>query len=149
MARFRITTCIYWTLITIFLIVGCDRNAVSAMDPEIFELSVGESHYISFLDQTVTLDEVAADSRCPSASNVNCFWEGNAELVLTFSGQRSDNLTLVVNSSERVNTESDSTTWQVLGWRAQVVQLTPGTQIDVPINQSDYISRLRILPMDE
>lgn len=54
---------------------------VTTADPgEPFRLRVGERARVAGDDLAVAFVEVAGDSRCPK--NVNCFWAGDAEVVL-------------------------------------------------------------------
>lgn len=94
-----------------------EQVAVKARLQERFTVGVGEIAEIQDESVRVRLDSVPEDSRCPQ--NAVCIWAGNARvrLTLTKSGAQQQQLEL--------NTTSEPKAASYLGYRVQLVELTP------------------------
>lgn len=91
--------------------------AVKPRLQERFTFAVGEIAEVQDESVRARLDSVPEDSRCPQ--NVACIWAGNARvrITMTKSGGQKQQLEL--------NTETEPKAASYLGYRVQLVQLTP------------------------
>jgi hypothetical protein len=123
-------------LLSLILIsFACKKESGSAsVNPKI-EISKGDKYFVSE-HMSVSLDSVLNDSRCPS--NVNCIWEGNAEVRFVYlNGTKMVKFSLNTNSSMRKDTLLD-------GYTIELVRLTPYPDTEKVIEQKDYKAELKI-----
>jgi hypothetical protein len=91
--------------------------AVKTKLQERFTFAVGEIAEVQDESLRARLDSVPEDSRCPQ--NTACVWAGNARIRITMtkSGAQKQQLEL--------NTDTEPKVASYLGYRVQLVQLTP------------------------
>jgi len=153
----------YLLLLLLILLSSCsikesvDDNIIQ-VSPEIpFELKVGKTAEIE--GHQFTFKEVSSDSRCPA--NALCIWEGEATIVLV-SLDDEDNIGyayLSTNSTEAFVPLFPQTNIQErckldvctsvspeynLGYLISLNSLLPERDVDVEIQQSDYIATFTI-----
>ena len=83
------------------------------------------------------MDSILNDSRCPK--DVNCIWEGNAEvrLALILQGNYQHYLILNTNQNFRTDTLIDNLRYKLVG-------LSPYPEINETISNVDYIAKIMI-----
>lgn len=103
-----------------------------------FDLKAGATASIENGNLTIALDRVTADSRCPT--NVTCFWEGDATVVLTLQQKDSkEPSTAEIHTSGRFATEI------VAGnYRIKLQALKPYPNSDVKIDPKAYVATLLV-----
>ena len=152
----------YLLLLLLILLSSCsikesvDDNIIQ-VSPEIpFELKVGKTAEIE--GHQFTFKEVSSDSRCPA--NALCIWEGEATIVLV--SLDNNNQEGIVNISTK-NDEvvplfpqtyiEEKCVWDFcnfvsppyeLGYFISLNSLSPERDVDVEIQQSDYIATFTI-----
>jgi len=152
----------YLLLLLLILLSSCsikesvDDNIIQ-VSPEIpFELKVGQTAEIE--GHQFTFKEVSSDSRCPA--NALCIWEGEATIVLV--SLDNNNQEGIVNISTK-NDEvvplfpqtyiEEKCVWDFcnfvsppyeLGYFISLNSLSPERDVDVEIQQSDYIATFTI-----
>ncbi len=99
-----------------------------------FDLKQGTSATIAGEGLTVSFVSVPSDSRCPS--DVNCFWEGNAEVQLTLSKPGYPTTTVVLNTTLEPKSASYA------GYTVSLQGLAPYPKSTGTIDQSDYVTTL-------
>ena len=152
----------YLLLLLLILLSSCsikesvDDNIIQ-VSPEIpFELKVGQTAEIE--GHQFIFKEVSSDSRCPA--NALCIWEGEATIVLV--SLDNNNQEGIVNISTK-NDEvvplfpqtyiEEKCVWDFcnfvsppyeLGYFISLNSLSPERDVDVEIQQSDYIATFTI-----
>jgi hypothetical protein len=98
-----------------------------------FEITPGGTVRIAGTTQTVTIESVPQDSRCPA--NVTCVWAGNAEIRLTVRSADRD-------SSVGLNTTVEPHAATVGALRIELKALSPEPHAGTPIPSGAYRARL-------
>ena len=93
---------------------------------ESFQLSYRESLNIQSTPLVVTFRAVHDDSRCPKG--VECFWQGNAGIILSVSG-----------ADLLLNTTLDPQETGYKGYKIHLVTVDPRPIVGVQLRPEDYI----------
>lgn len=99
-----------------------------------FNIKVGQTRTIAGQGLNVTFDGVLSDSRCPI--DVNCFWQGNAEVQVTLSKAGNPSSTVVLNTGVSPNTAT------YLNYEVELTDLNPDPVSTSTINPNDYVATL-------
>ena len=99
-----------------------------------FNLKAFQSATVSGEGLTVRFDTVVSDSRCPS--DVQCFWEGNAEVQVTLTKTGSPSQTFVLNTA----LEPKKATYGV--YEVELLGLAPTPISTSSIASGDYVATL-------
>jgi hypothetical protein len=103
-----------------------------------FSIKVGQQLKLEGADSQVKFKGVPQDSRCPT--NVNCVWEGNAEVSLEWMVDKCPtSITLNTHATSGTGAES-----KVGGFRVKLIQLEPYPHSEKKISPSDYTATLVI-----
>ena len=125
-------------LLAIGVFTACN-NSISDQGNSIHgnaTLNLGETKYNVTTENTVSLDSVLSDSRCPI--DVQCIWAGNAAARFTFLDHgHVIPFTLNTNAAFPVDT-------LISGYRIRLIDLKPAPHSGVVIKQSDYKADLLI-----
>ena len=103
---------------------------------EIFSLNYQEKKHNADENIGIKFESVLSDSRCPI--DVNCVWEGNAEVEFTFSKNN-------VLRSIVLNTGIEPSKVSLFGYEIKLVRLEPPVLSNNPPEQEDYIAYLVII----
>lgn len=131
------------TLIILVLLSSCSKNNELGGDTtfvlnDTLELSANKSALNSQNQLTISIDSVLNDSRCPS--NANCIWMGNAAVRFLFTNN-DEVKKFVLNTNGGTNYPSDTT---IDGYYIKLVTLSPYTEANKDILQSEYVAELLI-----
>ena len=99
------------------------------------ELAVGSAVNVDGI--SILFESVTGDSRCPL--NVQCVWEGNAEISLRLTRTQSSDLV-------SVNTNLEPRVIRYAGQEIRVADLTPYPVYGEPLDPSTYIVALMLIP---
>ncbi|HUG40865.1 MAG TPA: hypothetical protein VMM12_10280 [Longimicrobiales bacterium] len=113
---------------------------VGAADP--FTLSPGQEATSSSLDLTIRFVDVATDSRCPI--DVDCVWEGDAEVVIHLGEPGEERLVSLHTPGERIGL---GTVDLSSGHRLELIELLPDDRSDRPIVQKEYRATFRLVAL--
>ena len=118
--------------IVLLFALGCNDKSVGPDQvnlklDEAFELKVGQTATVNGF--ALTFSYIANDSRCPK--NVECFWPGNAAVVLTFSDEP-DTLNTSVQPHEIAHN----------GYIIRLIELSPYPEYPQVIQKDNYAARL-------
>ena len=126
--------------------IECSRDAQETSSDELAARAVVESTYtlrigggqgISELKVMLWFDSLLSDNRCPA--NIECVWEGNAEVLLALVsdviGQR-----FTLNTSSR----SGPTSFVFHDYCFSIDRLLPYPHLDSSYSVDDYILSVRI-----
>ena len=102
---------------------------------DIFPLNYQEKKHNADENISIKFKRVLSDSRCPI--DVNCVWEGNAEVEFIFSKNN-------VWRSIILNTGIEPSKVSLFGYEIQLVSLEPPVLSNDPPDQEDYIAYLVI-----
>ncbi len=97
------------------LLVAC---ATSPLLDETRTFIIQEGATAQQRDLTITFVRIVADSRCPA--NVQCVWEGNAEVELRIAGKSATAAVMKLNTNSRFAREA-----AYLGYLVRLVELAP------------------------
>lgn len=118
---------------------------IAATLGEVVTLRRGESARIAAESLTLAFHAVGIDSRCPT--DVNCVWEGNAEIGIEIEKAGHPAARLELNTSpcapclgKPTGTEPRRASY--LGYDVELHALAPERTSDVPIAQRDYVASL-------
>ena len=116
------------SLVIIVLAAACHRvtNSGGPVLSEKFTVKFGQQVLIRSEGLTVKLDSVTNDSRCPK--NAECFWAGNARIVLEVNGKT--NLAL--------NTYLDPKEGDFRNYHFKLLDLKPYPEMTGQIKLNDY-----------
>jgi hypothetical protein len=103
---------------------------------ESFTVRYHESATVQNEGLSLTFAEFVSDSRCPS--NVQCVWEGNAEVKATADKSNEQPQTFSLNTNGRYETEAS-----YQGYRVELVSLAPYPEAERSIAPQDYCVELR------
>ena len=119
-----------------------EQQAKSLILKQSLEISPGEC--ISDDNQLeICFDSVSSDSRC--AIDVQCVWEGNAAVEVTFS-INGENHQLTLNTNGQSRFPADTTINQ---YHITLSGLAPEPVSTVKINQEDYVATLVIDELED
>ncbi|CAK8721339.1 hypothetical protein KKHLCK_10585 [Candidatus Electrothrix laxa] len=114
--------------------IACAQNKQQENFPQIVELQPRATKKVNN-DLTIRLTSVLEDSRCPT--DMQCAWEGNAEIMLELSG--GDLETVHLNTGPQFpSTETYN------GYTITLQELKPYPTEGMSIGESDYIAVLSI-----
>ena len=121
-------------------LVSCATEPASIQTPPLgadFTLAPGEMATIGATGLAVTFVRVVSESRCPVNPQIQCIWEGTAQLQLRVSG---------LGSARDVPIETLSTanTATVDGYVVRLRDLTPGPRVEAPTPPERYRATLRV-----
>ena len=100
------------------------------------EMANFETKYNHEKNIVLRMDSVLGDSRCPS--NVQCVWEGNAEVRFLFTVD-SKGTDFVLNTHGGKQFNSDTV---ISGYRIKLLDLAPYPEDPVEILQVEYYSKV-------
>jgi hypothetical protein len=106
-----------------------------------FTLFLGQTVEISEAGLTITFVDVLEDSRCPG--DVDCFWEGQATILLTI--QKTDQPVGTLELTYR-ETHEELATKKVNNYTITLVNIAPDPVSTVVIQPADYQATLRVSP---
>lgn len=120
---------------------GDPKGDVEMSDVEnSYELKVGAGKIITELNVMLYFDSLLSDSRCPA--NVECVWEGNAEVSLVLlSDEVGERFTLNTSS------QTGPTSFIFNGYNFSISRLNPRPHTDSSYNRDDYLLTVRIEKM--
>jgi hypothetical protein len=119
-------------LVVVVLVVACHR-VTDLSEPGLgakFTVKFGQQVLIRSEGLTVKLDSVTEDSRCPT--NAECFWSGNARIVLQVDG----------NANMALNTNSGPKEAIFRNYQFKLVDLKPYPEMPGQIKLNDYAAEL-------
>ncbi|WP_339134702.1 MAG: hypothetical protein WGN25_16070 [Candidatus Electrothrix sp. GW3-4] len=118
----------------LIMLAACAKGPQPEDFPQTIELRSGASKKVSN-DLTIRLNTVLEDSRCPT--NVECAWEGNAEILLELSGGDLE--------STHLNTGGQFPKTEVYnGYTITLEDLKPHPVEGESIPEKDYIAVLSV-----
>ncbi|HKI45547.1 MAG TPA: hypothetical protein VKA08_09485 [Balneolales bacterium] len=119
-------------LVVIVWVAACHRVTDSSRPGlgEKFTVKFGQQVLIRSEALTVKLDSVTDDSRCPK--NSECFWAGNARIVLEVNG----------NSSLALNTYLEPKEAVFHNYQFKLVDLQPYPEMPGQTKLNDYAAEL-------
>jgi hypothetical protein len=109
-----------------------------------FDLRAGGSVVIASDQLRISLQEVRNDSRC--AVDVQCVWEGDAEVVLRVEAPPAHHEDVVLHTSG--HNGPDAKVADVLGHRFELKDLKPANKSKHPIDPKAYVATLVISRLD-
>ncbi len=117
-----------------FLFLSCDKG--STLPPEGLvlepvEIKVGQSVTIDGGQLTFQFESVPDDSRCPELAE--CFWAGNAIVVLRFSDRQGT-----------LNTSLEPRGVRYGAYEIKLISLTPYPRFPVQIPKDSYVAKLEV-----
>ena len=127
-----------WFLAAI-IYMGCETNLELKSTLHLndtIELANFETKYNYENNLNLRMDSVLSDSRCPS--NVQCVWEGNAEVRFLFT-ENSIQTGFVLNTHGGSQFNSDTV---ISGYEIKLLKLSPYRKDPVEILQVEYYSEV-------
>jgi hypothetical protein len=133
-------------ILAVFLDWGCEKRfALHDTLPlnDTVEIANFETRYNHTEKIRLRMDSVLSDSRCPS--NVDCFWEGNAQVRFFF---RADSILteFVLNTHGGNPFRSDTV---ISGYEIQLLGLSPYPEDPGEILQMEYVSKIMVKAVPE
>lgn len=118
---------------------GCsDKGLTKPVDlDEEFTLKVGETASFGS-GARLTMDSVVTDSRCPL--DVDCVWEGNAEVRLSYLSPDHPPVRFILNTSGSMRTDTTIQSYSI-----SLLALAPQRKSTVPVMQKEYIATLKVV----
>jgi hypothetical protein len=111
------------------------RFPYSSEQPFEVVLAIGEEILVDGIFRLLFSD-VSGDSRC--AVDVVCVWEGNAEVVVGLTLGTGPTVPFTLNTSLEPGEAEHG------NYRVSLLELSPETRSDAPIDRGSYRARLRI-----
>ena len=120
---------------------GASEEEVAVVVGDEFRVGVGETAVLTNGALTITFDSVLEDSRCPT--NVDCFWEGQARVLVQVKLDEAEAMALEFNTNSAPDMNQQSLT---AGEYVVALQsLAPYPQEpDTPIEPEDYVATLLV-----
>ena len=130
---------IFAGVLAAFIYSGCEKNLeLKSTLPlnDTIEIANFNTRYNYEHKLVLRMDSVLGDSRCPS--NVQCVWEGNAEVrfLFTVDSIRTD---FVLNTHGRMQFNSDTV---IGGYSISLLDLSPYPEDPGEILQVEYYSKV-------
>lgn len=120
---------------------GSELTPVDAALDRPFEVRVGQAAVLPAEGLSIVFQQVRNDSRCPV--DVQCVWEGDAELVLEVQASPSDREQLSLHTSSQFGTSVDFGAYRIL-YR----ELQPGTRAGESPDPNAYVATLVVSRID-
>ncbi len=125
---------------SLMTLASCSTEPTSIQAPPLgadFTLAPGEMATIGATGLVVTFVRVVSESRCPVNPQIQCIWEGTAQLQLRVSG-------LGATRDMPIETLSTANTATVDGYVIRLRDLTPGPRVEAPTPPERYRATLRV-----
>jgi hypothetical protein len=100
-------------------------------------IPIGQTVVIAGTTLQITFSAVESDSRCPI--DVECFWAGDAAVVLSFA-----HLPNAGSATLHTTLAPNSTVFD--GFRITLLSLTPDQSEENPIDPSRYVAHVQVTP---
>ena len=129
---------ISYILVTV-IFMGCETDPAGITTlplNDTIEIANFDTKYNYENQISIRMDSVLNDSRCPS--NVNCVWEGNAEVRFIFTVEDLPN-GFVLNTLGGVNFKADTI---IGGYQIKLVRLSPYPEEPGLIPQDEYFAEI-------
>ena len=117
-------------MVIAMLLFSCSSTTAPGLSEEI-ELVFGQTEQINGENIAVKFVAVNEDSRCPLETE--CFWAGNAEIVLQ-----------IFSHLQSINTTVEPKEIDYNGYNVKLISVLPIPGIDRQIPDEDYVIRLVI-----
>ena len=120
-------------LLAILVVIGCSDQSINPINQKLlqygdsFDLNIGQSATLPD-GSTILFESVPSDSRCPKGAE--CFWQGNAAIVLK-----------IQDGADTLNTISQQGIARN-SYTINLISLTPEPVVGHPIPQAVYVVRL-------
>lgn len=112
------------------------RKDISSSNQKI-ELQYGAASSGMLNGESIVLDSVLEDSRCPE--NATCIWEGNAKLRFVYRTKDKLKESFMLNTSAGYRRDT-----LIDGFRIKLQKVDPYPRMDEDIKQTDYRAVLEI-----
>ena len=132
---------IFAGVLAAFIYSGCEKDLELKSNlplNDTIEIANFETRNNYEHELVLRMDSVLGDSRCPS--NVQCVWEGNAEVrfLFTVDSIRTD---FVLNTHGRMQFNSDTV---IGGYCIKLLDLSPYPEYPGEILQAEYYSKVKV-----